>query len=354
MKTLSVDLLTHISGGTTTLATLWHITRTDGVVYRLTDHDQDIVYDGETYSSSSGYDRTAVSSAASMDPDNVDLTGFYDSAYISDIDVRKGLLDYATVRVFAINWEDPSQGAVKLHSGNLGEVVTTSKGFFKTELRGLTQRLQQTTGELFSPECRADLGDFRCKIAIDPPEVARNSAYEVGEYVKYPNGTGSPYYDKYANRIYKCTTAGTSSSSPVSYTRTLGATQVDGSASFLAQEAWNRDATVSGVTNSQYFQINVTDSRAVDDWFNHGVILFETGNNSGLRMEVQDWVASGGHIETFMEFPFDVQVGDRLTIYPGCDKRFQTCKAKFNNVINMRAEPYLPGIDAVLRYAEPK
>jgi uncharacterized phage protein (TIGR02218 family) len=47
--------------------------------------------------------------------------------------------------------------------------------------------------------------------------------------------------------------------------------------------------------------------------------------------------------------PFEVQVGDKLSIYAGCDKRRETCFTKFNNVINFRGEPDLPGLDAIKR-----
>lgn len=34
----------------------------------------------------------------------------------------------------------------------------------------------------------------------------------------------------------------------------------------------------------------------------------------------------------------------------GCDKRFETCKAKFSNTVNFRGFPHLPGNDAAYGY----
>ena len=48
----------------------------------------------------------------------------------------------------------------------------------------MTQALQQRIGELYSPECRADLGDHRCKVPILPPEIARSTAYLLGDVVR--------------------------------------------------------------------------------------------------------------------------------------------------------------------------
>ena len=38
---------------------------------------------------------------------------------------------------------------------------------FNIQVRGLTQHLSQTIGEVYSPNCRAVLGDQRCKVALD-------------------------------------------------------------------------------------------------------------------------------------------------------------------------------------------
>jgi uncharacterized phage protein (TIGR02218 family) len=44
-------------------------------------------------------------------------------------------------------------------------------------------------------------------------------------------------------------------------------------------------------------------------------------------------------------------VGDAFVIRAGCDKRLETCRAKFANVANFRGFAHIPGQDAVIRYA---
>ena len=39
--------------------------------------------------------------------------------------------------------------------------------------------------------------------------------------------------------------------------------------------------------------------------------------------------------------------GATFAIYAGCDKRFETCRAKFANTLNFRGFPHMPGNDAV-------
>lgn len=182
-KAISAGLQAHLEQEVTTLATCWEITRLDGEVFRFTDHDRDLEIDGETYSSSVGYQRTAIANDSSLGIDNLDLLGFFDDTLLKLSDLRSGKFDFAEVSLFVVNWDDLSQGILRLRRGYLGEVESTSSGMFKVELRGMMQRLAQRVGEIFTPECRADLGDSRCKVPIAPSAVARATAYAVGDYV---------------------------------------------------------------------------------------------------------------------------------------------------------------------------
>ena len=59
-----------------------------------------------------------------------------------------------------MQWQDPDgHGEIRLRRGTLGETRLTPQGYFHAELRGLSQPLAQSTLEVFSPNCRADLGE---------------------------------------------------------------------------------------------------------------------------------------------------------------------------------------------------
>ena len=74
----------------------------------------------------------------------------------------------------------------------------------------------------------------------------------------------------------------------------------------------------------------------------------ETGPREVLGHDVADDVA----ILTLLEPPVrEISEGDGFTIRAGCDKRMETCGAKFANTANFRGFPHIPGQDAVLRYA---
>lgn len=106
---------------------------------------------------------------------------------------------------------------------------------------------------------------------------------------------------------------------------------------------------VTAATSNQVF----TDSARAEaaGYFNYGLLTWTGGNNAGLKMEVKTH-AAGGVFTLFDAMPRAVQVGDTYSAFAGCDKLVATCKAKFNNGVNFRGEPHIPGIDEALRYPD--
>ncbi len=88
-------------------------------------------------------------------------------------------------------------------------------------------------------------------------------------------------------------------------------------------------------------------------WFSFGTIDWTSGVNTGRRAEVLAHDLSDGiAIFTLLEAPVrSVTEGDGFSIRAGCDKRIETCSAKFGNVVNFRGFPHIPGQDTILRYA---
>lgn len=360
MKSISAGLLTHLSETTTTLTTVWKLVRTDGLEFFFTDHDADIELDGDTYKALNGYNRTAVQNNASLAVDNVDIMGVFDDLSITETDIRAGLFDYCEIFIAVVNWEDLSQGILKSRRGHLGEVISTPQGYFRAEMRGMTQNLSQNIGEIFQAECRADLGDSRCQISIRPPLRLNSTGYSVGDVVRVATDgsvvttiDGEPTQDAYENRVYRCTTAGSTGASLPVFDETIGALTVEtGGAVFTAEDSWTRHATISSVTDQATFVLSVSEARAVDDWFNGGGFIFESGENAGFAIEIRDWVQSSNTITIFLPAPFLVTAGVKVRLYPGCDKRSETCSSRFSNILNFRGEPFIPGQDEITSYPD--
>ena len=105
--------------------------------------------------------------------------------------------------------------------------------------------------------------------------------------------------------------------------------------------------TVLSVTNRQVFQVTSVPAAA------EGLFTFTSGDNNGLSMEIRS--ISGSPLDTIhlaLPMPFDVAVSDGYSAYRGCDKRASTCEDDFNNIVNFRGYPFLPGNDEIYRYPD--
>jgi uncharacterized phage protein (TIGR02218 family) len=87
-------------------------------------------------------------------------------------------------------------------------------------------------------------------------------------------------------------------------------------------------------------------------WFAQGIAVFTSGKRDGLRDRVLTHERLGGvDVLGFGTAVGDwVTAGDALALTAGCDRRFATCKARFDNAANFRGFPHIPGNDFVLRY----
>lgn len=82
-------------------------------------------------------------------------------------------------------------------------------------------------------------------------------------------------------------------------------------------------------------------------YFNLGEINFTSGGNAGLRMMIRYYMSDGTML-LLSPMPFDINVGDAITAYPGCDKTRTTCIGKFNNILNYDGEPFIPAAETAV------
>jgi uncharacterized phage protein (TIGR02218 family) len=92
-----------------------------------------------------------------------------------------------------------------------------------------------------------------------------------------------------------------------------------------------------------------------DGWFTRGKLTFTSGANDTLAVEVKEHRFENGELRLslWQAMPEAIAVGDQFTVTAGCDKRFETCQAKFANAVNFRGFPHMPGNDFVVAYAVP-
>ena len=274
MQTISSSLTDHLAQEVATLATCWSITRKDGVVLYFTSHDSDIVVDGNRYAAADAMVPSAVSSQSGLTVDNMEFEGILSPAALTEDDIVTGRYDHAEISIFMVNYAAPNMGKLQLKTGWLGE-VTLRGGQFVAEMRGISARLQQSIGEVYTSSCRATLGDNKCGIDL------------------------------------------------ASYTFSGTVTSIEASFAF------------GDSSKTQAYS-----------YFDGGLITFTSGANNGRSMEVRDFSAS--RFSLFLPMPYAIAIGDAYTVSAGCDKQFDTCIARFNNAVNFRGEPHVPGTDRLL------
>ena len=157
--------MTFLDGTLTTIALCWRIERRDGVTIGLTDHDRDLVIDGLVHRAAPGMTPSAIKRSDGLDADTMDITGALTSAAIAEQDLLAGRWDGARVMLFATDWSGADTALVPLGEGTIG-AVETDRAAFTAELRGASAALDRPVVESTSPECRAELGDRRCRVAM--------------------------------------------------------------------------------------------------------------------------------------------------------------------------------------------
>lgn len=285
MKTPPANILAARAANASTLCKVWRVERTDGTVYTFTEHDQDLVVDGETYLAESAISATTVQTTGELNVDDLEIQGALSSVYITEEDLLLGRWDGAAIRIAEVEWTQPELGYDVQRWGWLGR-VRVQGGKFIAEMMGPTAKLQRTIGHLYQANCRATLGDTEC--GVDTGALA-----QAGEVTAVTSG-----------RVFDAGGAG----SP------LGVV-----------------APPSG--DELYWQ--------------YGLLTWSTGNNAGLSMEVH--LYDGVTVELVLPMPSPVQVGDTFSIVPGCDHTRATCRDRFSNVLNFRGEPDAPISDDVVK-----
>jgi uncharacterized phage protein (TIGR02218 family) len=112
-------------------------------------------------------------------------------------------------------------------------------------------------------------------------------------------------------------------------------------------------AEVEVVDVRDRFRLAVSGVEAyAEGWFGFGTAVWGSGKRAGLR----DRIVSHQREGDVDVFGFGAPVGDwvvpggTFVAYAGCDRRLATCREKFDNVVNFRGFPHVPGSDFVLRY----
>ncbi len=90
-----------------------------------------------------------------------------------------------------------------------------------------------------------------------------------------------------------------------------------------------------------------------DRWFERGRLQVQSGAAMGLSGFVKsDRLTADGarRVELWQRLGAELAPGDLVRLEAGCDKRGVTCQQKFNNFVNFRGFPHVPGEDWLTSY----
>lgn len=104
---------------------------------------------------------------------------------------------------------------------------------------------------------------------------------------------------------------------------------------------------VTTVNSDTGFKTNVI---ATNGTYDYGYLRWSSGDNLNTTVEVKSYTADGT-IEVYLPTIWQPQAGDTFTLIAGCDRNLSTCINRFNNLLNFRGEPYVPGNDYQTSYA---
>ena len=184
------DLGERLTADLTHLAICWRVVRCDGVALGFTTHDRPLWVAGLRYESAPGMAPSAITGNDDLEIDTMEVAGALTADAISATDLAAGRFDGAAVEVFMIDWQAPDAGRRMLARGTLGtvEAGAGADNSFAATLRGPTAALGVTAVESYAPECRAELGDRRCGVAMQGRTTRLRVGYADGLALTFADG----------------------------------------------------------------------------------------------------------------------------------------------------------------------
>lgn len=117
----------------------------------------------------------------------------------------------------------------------------------------------------------------------------------------------------------------------------------------LSQPGYQTEVEVDEVYEARVFRWDTLPGFD-DGWFARGRMTVGSGLAKGLWsiIKTDRFVNGLREIELWTPVRASVLTGDLVTLSAGCDKRMETCRLKFNNLLNYQGFPDVPSEDWVL------
>jgi uncharacterized phage protein (TIGR02218 family) len=154
-----------LDGEVTSAALCWRLERTDGAGLALTTHDGPVMSEGIRHEPAPGIVPAAVSRKLGIEPQSSEVAGALSTEALDANDLALGRWDGARVSLTVADWQDSEAAPVALLGGEIGSVSIAGDSF-SADLQGAAAKLSAPVCPATSAECRAELGDKRCRVDL--------------------------------------------------------------------------------------------------------------------------------------------------------------------------------------------
>ncbi len=164
MRNLPALFSRRLTNGVTSFCYCWRITRRDGVVLGLTDHDAKLVFDDTEFYAEAGLSISAIDMRLGLHVPRPSIDGAINSHRLSDADLAQGRFDHAQFELWLVDWQ-AADSRLLLLVGHFGQVQRNGNRF-QVSLEHHAAMLRQNRGRIYQKNCDAALGDDRCRADI--------------------------------------------------------------------------------------------------------------------------------------------------------------------------------------------
>jgi uncharacterized phage protein (TIGR02218 family) len=274
--------------------TLWKIERTDGEIFRFTDHDRPLDFEGHTYTPVAGFSASARQKETGLEAQNLEAIGVLSSEAITHDDLAAGKYSDAEVTEYLVDWGAPWIGAIQKQRYWITEARFSGE-HWEAKVEGIARWLRQPVGDVYGRTCRYSLGDDNCSASLGVDETKGvivqevTSPYNARSY--FTVSRSAPYWS-------------------------------DGDANH-GTVRW-----VSGANSGKIYEVKTF------------VNKLDVPTRYIIRLQEPTLA--------------DIAANDEALLTVGCDKLMTTCRDKFDNLANFGGFPTIPGPDRMLQTPKAK
>lgn len=279
MRAASEKLIALLDANQFVMADLYTITTVQNDVYRYTNYDFDLIVGGELYRSDGPIiSRDGITLSLGVEVDNLSIT--------IDVTDEETFESLRIVQAFHNGQMDGARFKLERIFMDASTPTDTSAGTIKL-----------FEGRIIEPEF--DRNTIQASVASDLDELNVQMPRNL-----YQPSCGNTLFDH---------------------------------ACGLNRENYALETTIAAGSTASRILCDINQPQG---WFTQGVIEFLEGGNKGLKRTIRLHELDVLLLTLpLLEYP---EVGQRIKVYPGCDKRLETCQNRFNNFARFRGAPFIP------------